>query len=142
MRLLEIGLNGIEKFYAFLDLPRPIFHSFYDKIIKTISIATLAVREKSMKEAAEDGKEKSLENNQTNGFIVSSDGSWRKSGFSSLFGLVTLIGWHTGKVIDIIVKFKYCKACEFWAKEEGTKEYEEWAENHANECQESRGERR
>lgn len=38
-------------------------------------------------------------------------------------------------MIDIIVKFKYCKACEFWAKEEGTEGYEEWAENHANECQ-------
>lgn len=58
MRLLGIGLNGIEKFCVFMDLPRPIFHSFYDKIIKTISIATSAVREKSMKKAAENMKKK------------------------------------------------------------------------------------
>lgn len=33
MRLLGIGLAGAEKFCAFMDLPRPIFKSFYSTII-------------------------------------------------------------------------------------------------------------
>ena len=31
MRLLGVGLNGILKFCAFMELPRPIFQSFYDR---------------------------------------------------------------------------------------------------------------
>ncbi|EFN76731.1 hypothetical protein EAI_04127 [Harpegnathos saltator] len=52
MRLLGIGLNGIKKFCAFMNLPHPIFQSFYDTVVESISNATAAVREKSTKEAA------------------------------------------------------------------------------------------
>lgn len=42
---------------------------------------------------------------------VLGDESLRRKKFSSLFGIVSLIVWNTGKVIDIIVKNKLCKAC-------------------------------
>lgn len=113
MRLLGVGLHGIIKFCAFIDLPRPIFQSFYDKVVHTISIATKAVCEKSMKNAAEKEKKTSIEKGQKHGITISGDGTWRKRGFSSLFGLVSLIGWYSGKVIDIAVKSKYCKQCEY-----------------------------
>lgn len=131
MRLLGIGLHGIKKFCAFMELPQPIFHSFYDKLIKTIHDATETICKVSMAKAAEIEKKECAEN----GLVVSGDGSWRKRGFSSLFGLVTLIGWSTGKVIDIIIKSKYCKACEYWKKKSDTAEYAEWLETHANQCQ-------
>jgi len=134
MRLLGVGLNGIIKFCAFMDLPRPIFQSFYDKIVHTISTATQHVSEKSMKNAAQKEKALSIEKGQTNGITVSGDGTWRKRGFSSLFGLVTLIGWYTGKVVDCVVKSKYCKSCEYWEQKSDTEEYLEWAKNHESEC--------
>lgn len=56
-------------------------------------------------------------------------------GFSSLYGFVSLIGWLTGKVLDVEIKSKYCKSCEYWKTKKGTEEYKEWAENHADECQ-------
>lgn len=86
-----------------------------------------------MKNAAKEEQNQSSENNY--GFIVSGDGSWRKRGFSSLFGLVTLIGWCTGKVVDICVKSKYCKSCKFWKKKRDTAEYAEWQQSHAANCQ-------
>lgn len=135
MRLLGIGLHGIIKFCAFMELPRPIFHSFYDRIVSMISIATTTVRDASMKKAAEEEKRKSEENGQLDGITVSGDGSWRKRGFSSLSGVTSLIGWYTGKVIDVQVKCKYCKGCESWKSKEGTAEYEQWYANHINECQ-------
>lgn len=92
MRLLGIGLNGIIKFCAFMDLPRPIFQVTYDSIVNNILTATEAVCTKCIKKAAEDEKKISIEKGQTNGITVSGDGSWRKRGFSSLYGLVTLIG--------------------------------------------------
>jgi len=92
------------------------------------------VRNLSIKKAAEEEKQFSVEHGQTNGLTVSGDGSWRKRGFSSLFGLVSLIGWFSKKVLDVSVKSKYCKACEHWKKKEGTVEYEEWAEAHKSAC--------
>ena len=44
--------------------------------------------------------------------IVSCDGTGHKRGFSSLFGVTSLIGDFTGKIIDVLVKSSYCKACE------------------------------
>lgn len=55
--------------------------------------------------------------------------------YGSLYGFASLIGWHTGKVIDIEVKSKYCKECEAWKKKIDTDEYAEWLENHAEKCQ-------
>lgn len=61
MRMLGVGLNGTMKFCAFMDLPRPIFQSFYDKVVKTISIASEAVCNKSMNNAADFEKKRSIE---------------------------------------------------------------------------------
>lgn len=135
IRLLGVGLHGIVKFRAFMELPRPIFHSFYDKIVSSLSIATSVVRLKSTQKAAAQEKEMCVEKGQNDGLIVSGDGSWRKRGFPSLFGLVSLIGWYIGKVVDVLVKSKYCKSCEFWKKKKETAEYEEWAQLHEEECQ-------
>ncbi|KYN09385.1 hypothetical protein ALC57_18490, partial [Trachymyrmex cornetzi] len=134
MRLLGIGLNGIIKFCAFMDLPRSIYQSCYDSIVNNILIATEAIRTKCITKAGEDEKIISIEKEQMNGITVSGDGSWRKREFSSLYGLVTLIGWSTGKVVDILVKSKYCKACEFWTKKKDAAEYEEWATSHLEQC--------
>lgn len=57
-----------------------------------------------------------------------------ESRFSSLYGLASLIGWNTGKVVDILVKSKYCKSCVFWKNKEGTTEYEGWSASHNKEC--------
>lgn len=118
-----------------MDLPHPIFRSFYDKLVKTIAIATKAVRDESMKKAAQEEREESQKNGQTDGVTVSGDGSWRKRGFSSLFGITSLIGWSSGKIIDVEVKSKYCKSCEYWKSKNGTTEFEEWQISHADECE-------
>lgn len=109
-RLLGIGLAGIEKFCGTLDLPKPIFRSFYDKVVNDIHIATKTICEMSMKTAVEESKK--LEKAEE--FTVSGDGTWMKRGYSSLLGVSTLISFYSGKVLDLIVKCSYCKACEFW----------------------------
>ena len=74
-----------------MELPRPIFQSFYDKLVDMIPIATATVRQVSMKKAAQKEKEKSEENSKFERITVSGDGSWRKHGFSLLFGITSLI---------------------------------------------------
>jgi len=38
-------------------------------------------------------------------------------------------------VLDVCVKSKYCKSCEYWEKKKDTAEYEDWAEEHHLVCQ-------
>ncbi|EFN60639.1 hypothetical protein EAG_00548, partial [Camponotus floridanus] len=134
MRLIGIGIRGISKFYAFMCLPKPVFQKSYDEIVQSIAVATDAVKSKVLRKAAEEEKKISVEKGQLEGLTVSGDGSWRKRGFSSLYGFASLIGWFSGKVIDICVKSKYCKECEYWQKKEGTAEYDEWYELHEPNC--------
>jgi len=109
MRLLGVGLHGIRKFCAFMELPHPIYHSCYDKFMKTIGSAVSNVCLTSITNAALEEIRLSKEADMNDGISVSGDGSWRKRRFSSLFGVSTLIGWFSSKVIDFIVKSKYCK---------------------------------
>lgn len=118
-----------------MELPRPIFQSFYDRVIEMILTASATVREVSMKKAADEEIRKSREKGKFEGITVSGDGSWRKRGFSSLFGITSLIGCHTGKILDVQVKSKYCKQCEYWKNKSETCEYEQWYATHADECQ-------
>jgi len=134
MRLVGVGLNGIMKFCAFMELPRPVFQSFYDKLVNMISIATSAVRDSSLKKAAQKEKKMTEEHGQSAGITVSGDGSWRKRGFSSLFGITSLIGWFSGQIVDVEVKSKYCKSCEQWKKKLDTCDYDEWYKTHADVC--------
>lgn len=134
MRLLGIGVNGITKFCAFMCLPKPVFHSFYDKVIAKIALATRAVRDRCFSKAASKETELSIQNNQIGGITVSGDGTWKKRGFSSLLGVTTLIGWRTGKIVDLEVKSKICKKCSYWKGKEDTAEFQDWVEDHKEIC--------
>lgn len=118
-----------------MDLPAPVHNKSYDEIIQHIGKASDLVSSTSMKAAAKRESEMSIEAGENNGITVSGDGSWRRRGFSSLFGIVSLIGWHTGKVVDVVVKSEFCKACMYWKNKEGTAEYEEWKESHGETCE-------
>lgn len=115
-RLLGIGLTGIEKFCGLMDLPKPVYHSMYDKIMMNVYTAVEAVSKRSMKNAVVEEKQNNLDAGNSPGLTVSGDGTRIKRGFSSLFGVSTLIGYYSGKVTDFMVKSAYCKACETWEK--------------------------
>ena len=63
------------------------------------------------------------------------DGIWQHRGVSSLFGAVFIISYEIGKVVDFVVKSKFCKACKHWEKQDKTTEkYRTWKESHIAEC--------
>jgi len=127
MRMLGLGLAGAEKFCAFMDLPRPIFHSYYDRIIQSIHTAVKAVCELSMAKAVREeiaATTEKLKTNEIDGISVSGDGSWKTRGFKSLYGFASLMGVYSGKVIDISTKSSFCKACSHMSSKVGTPEYD------------------
>ncbi|KAK0181687.1 hypothetical protein PV327_003952 [Microctonus hyperodae] len=139
MRLLGKGLKAMQLFCGVMDLPSCIAKATFDPIMKNIEEASTVVAKASMKAAAaeevqESANQDKLESSQ-NGIVVSGDSTWKKRGLSSFFGVATLIGYITGKVIDFVVKSKYCEACEDHEKQEGTTEYESWLESHQQDCE-------
>lgn len=72
-------------------------------------------------------------------FKVSGDGSWKKCGFTSLFGVTSLIAYYSGKVIDLIVKSAYCHSCALKKKTLDDDEFEEWYKDHKNSCSSNHG---
>ncbi|KAL7290650.1 hypothetical protein TKK_0015411 [Trichogramma kaykai] len=113
-----------------MELPRPIFQSFYDKVVKHIQIASEEVSQDSIMRAAKEKKYLAVKDGEKDGITVSGDGTWRKRGFFSLYGIVTLIGYKVGKIVDYTVQSKYCKACEYWKKHADSEKYAEWLEAH------------
>ena len=57
---------------------------------------------------------------------MSSDGSWKKRGYTLMLSVTTLIAHNTGKVIDLVVKSSHCQAKTTLNDEE----FEEWYEDH------------
>ena len=70
-RLLGLGLAGIDKFCGVMDMPKPVFHSFYDKIVQNIHTAAKSACELSMKNAVNAEKEMNLQKGNPEGLTVS-----------------------------------------------------------------------
>ena len=66
---------------------------------------------------------------------VSGDGTWRKRGYSSSYGVVTALSTITGKVVDVEVMSKNCKECTGWRGKEGTQEFQDCWEGHQHLCE-------
>ena len=135
MRLLGIGFQGIQNFCGYMDFGLSLSkHAYYD-ILEHIRIAARTVAEAVLRKAVNEEKEKNeAAGNIRNHLSVSGDGSWSKRGFSSLIGIVSLVGKFTGKILDVIVKSSVCKICESKAAEKDDIEMDIWREEHKAEC--------
>ena len=65
---------------------------------------------------------------------VSYDGTWKKRGFQSPFGVGFMIDTLTGLVIDYAVLSKYCFLCEQVGKQLAGEELEMWKQLHVDQC--------
>jgi len=134
MRLLGVARAGLNIFCGIMDLGRGLSQRSYDGIVQYIYVSSKKFFEISCKKAIQE----EIENNEKEerpvlNLSVSGDGSWKKRGFSSLFGVTTLIAYHTGKVIDLIVKNSYCQTCLYFKNNSNDVKYETHKENcHIN----------
>lgn len=115
------GLQNLWLFCALLDITASFSNNIYYTFLDNLHTASYAVfqhfQSKAVKEEMEGnvaaGKDPRL-------VIVSGDESWKKRGFSSLFGFATLIGKNTSKVLDVCVKSSFYQACANWKSKSGT----------------------
>lgn len=136
MRVLGLGLAGCDRFCGLMDLAESFLSKpSYNTHIQKIHTAVKHVAKRFCAAAVKEEKEETCKANNvqnTNELTVSGDGTWKKRGFTSLFGVSSLIGYYTGKVFDVFVKSSYCHQCKTWENKLGTAEFEEWNKEHVN----------
>ena len=97
-RTLGHGLSGLKTFCGVMDLPQLVSHNF-DNMNIELKTVSKEVAKKSIKAVVEE--KFTTESQEDNKMIVSGDGSWRKRGYTSLQGFISLIRHENGKVIDV-----------------------------------------
>lgn len=134
-RNIGVGHQGLVKFTAVMNMPPPMNENSYRDSIDAVRKATQNVCQQSMRSAVENVKT-FYEPNEDGVFDIgiSGDGTWRRRGYSSMFGMVTAMSTVTGKAIDIEVMSKECRECMVWRNKEGTQEFEDWWEGHQHLC--------
>ena len=60
--------------------------------------------------------------------VVTCDGTWSKRGLTATYGVVAVISWETGQVLDFVIKSKRCISCSRQTLDEDSPEYAEWWE--------------
>ena len=113
MRLLGIGINGVNLFCGLMDLVNKFYSLTFAGCFANLCKATESVYQNSIKRAVEEEKKLALENeNSDTELTASGDGTWKKRGHTSRFGVTTLAGKYSKKILDSCVKSTYCHSCD------------------------------
>ncbi|XP_043258074.1 uncharacterized protein LOC122400607 [Colletes gigas] len=135
MRLLGIGREGVNLFCGIMDIGLGLSTSCYSSVMKKFHSASAAVYNCVLQRAMDEEKEMTLETeSSSSNLTVSGDGTWKKRGFSSRFGVTTLIGKYSKKVLDAVIKSSFCQACALSKSKMATEEFDIWFENHKEKC--------
>ena len=137
MRLLGVGREGINLFCGLMDIGQGLSRCTYYVCLENIYEAASTVYDWILRRAISEEQELNEEaGNIRNNITVSGDGTWKKRGFSSLFGVSTLIGKYSKKVVDAVVKSSFCQGCNLWnhRKDENFVEYNKWYATHEENC--------
>lgn len=131
MRLLGVARQGLNMFCGIMDFGMGLSQNAYDLIVQRIHESSKKVFDISCKEAIQEEMAMNEQNERPIlNLTVSGDGSWKKRGFSSLYGVTTLIANNTRKVIDLVVKSSYCQTCTYLKNHIDDPHYEA----HKEEC--------
>lgn len=134
-RLLGIGFEGLNKFCGLMDICNGMARNTYYGCVENVRIATAACFQMVLRKAVHEEKEKNVENgHEENHLIVSGDGTWKKRGFSSSYGVSTIIGIYSKKVVDAIVKSSFCQACTTQKRLMDPNDFETWYADHEEQC--------
>ena len=111
-RNIGVGHQGLVKFCAVMNMLAPMNENSFQDHLKAARKVTKTVAEKSMSKAADELKEfYEPERDGVYNIAVSGDGTWRRRGFSSSYGVVTALSTVTGKTLDCEETSKECRLC-------------------------------
>lgn len=134
-RSIGVGHQGLLKFSAVMNIMTPTHGNPYSDHVKATCNAAQSVAKRSMENAVEELKE--LYEPEEDGFYnvrISAEGTWKKRGFSSSFGVVTALTLLTGKAVVVEVMSKGCRECVGWRDKQRKVEFNDCWEGHQATC--------
>ena len=137
MREIGKGLASLEYFCGLMDMLPPVTSHAYNELNSSLSDASKATASDNMRAASAYLHHlRGADPDTVLDIAVTCDGTWSKRGHTATHGVVVVIAWETGQVLDFEILTKRCTPCSVrihkWG--EKSKEFEEWYEGHKSSC--------
>ena len=118
-------------------LPPPVFPKCYTEHISIIhKIAQEVCEESSRLASAPFRRLQGAGPDDVVDVTVTCDGTWSRRRFVANYGVVAVLSWETGQVLDVVVLSKSCKVCKEAEHSMGSKlkEFLDWMSKHQDSC--------
>ena len=114
----------------------PIFQRVYTTQNQKLFVASGDVRETSFADDAAELR-KDVPEDQVLDITVTCDGTLARRGFQSLYGIVVVVSWKSGKVLNVEVLSKHCQACATHHEMNTSSDeiLDWWGEGHQASCE-------
>ena len=133
-RMCGRGSAGLETICGAMGLPPPVFPKCYTEHISIIhKIAQEMCEESSRSASAQLRRLQGADPDDVVDVTVTCAGTWSRRGFTVAYGVVAVLSWETGQVLDVVVLSKSCKEAEHSMGSE-SKEFLEWMAKHQDYC--------
>ena len=110
-RCIGKGKQGLTTLCSALSMPKPMAKKAFDRHRRALASASETVVSKCLDKAVSHLRS----GDEPANVAVTVDGTWMQRGFSSLYGIVFVLAWETGQVLDFCVLSRHCQACKLWA---------------------------
>ena len=136
-RMCGRGSAGLETIRGVMGLPPPVFpksYSTHNSILQKIAhdVGVESCRSAS----AQLHRLQGADPGDVVDVTVTCDGIWSRCGFVAAYGVVAVLSWETGQVLDVTVLRKSCKVCKEAERTTGSESqgFLDWMEKHQDSC--------
>ena len=137
MRAIGRGQASLESFCGFMDMLPPMGPSSYSEHNQTLAMLSMEVASENMSAASVHlHRLRGVGPTEVIDVAVTCDGTWSKRGFTATHGVVVVISWESGQVLDFEIKSKRCGVCaRKTGVDEQSEEFAVWWEKHKAVCE-------
>ena len=136
MRTIGRGQASLQTFCGMMDMLPPVTptsFSEHTKVLAGFSVETAS--ENMLAASAHLHQLHGVELTDVIDVAVTCDGTWSKCGFTATYGVVVVIAWESGQVLDYEIKSKRCIVCAHQKMDPESEEFAEWWEGHREQCE-------
>lgn len=131
MRDIGRGRAYLESFCGMMDMLPPVVGSAFMVHNQSLAECALKVATDNMINASNHlHRLKGVNPNDILDVKVTCDGTWSRRGFAAIHGVVVVISWDTGQVLDFQIMTKSCNACEQQKTRLSEEDFDVWLDGH------------
>ena len=135
------GQTSLRYFFGLMDMLPPLMPRAYNEHLRHLAEVAMECASENMRAASNHLHELSgvSYDDDILDVCVTCDGTWSKRGYTATYGIVVVIAWETGQVLDFQIHSKRCTVCSKkltstkW--EEDSEEFKSWYKTHEGACQ-------